>query len=164
MRWRPAAGDPPRIVVEGTLDPAGMLRVSVTDNGPGVDPALATRIFRPFFTTKARGTGLGLALVQKIIVTHNGRVSAANAEGGGACLTVALPLRAATAARTVRSVPELHNPGLTLRAQNRRFLPNKSRRISHLTEAPQRDSVRGNPIAQQGSSCISALGTTAGSR
>jgi signal transduction histidine kinase len=86
-------GIPPRIVVEGTLDPAGMLRISVTDNGPGVDPALATRIFRPFFTTKARGTGLGLALVQKIIVTHNGRVSAANAEGGGACLTVALPLR-----------------------------------------------------------------------
>ena len=70
-----------------------MLRVSVSDNGPGVDPAVATRMFRPFFTTKARGTGLGLALVQKIIVTHNGRVSAANAVGGGACLTVALPLR-----------------------------------------------------------------------
>jgi PAS domain S-box-containing protein len=86
---------PPRIVVEGGNDGAGTLRVSVSDNGPGVDPALAERIFRPFFTTKARGTGLGLALVQKIIVTHNGRVSAANAEGGGACLTVTLPLRAA---------------------------------------------------------------------
>ena len=86
-------GVPPRIVVEGTPDPAGMLRVNVTDNGPGVDPAVATRIFRPFFTTKARGTGLGLALVQKIVVTHNGRVTAANAEGGGASLTVTLPLR-----------------------------------------------------------------------
>jgi nitrogen fixation/metabolism regulation signal transduction histidine kinase len=86
-------GVPPRIVVEGVSDAGGMLRVSVSDNGPGVDPAVATRIFRPFFTTKARGTGLGLALVQKIIVTHNGRVSAANAVGGGACLTVALPLR-----------------------------------------------------------------------
>jgi PAS domain S-box-containing protein len=85
----------PRIVVEGGNDGPGTLRVSVTDNGPGVDPALADRIFRPFFTTKARGTGLGLALVQKIIVTHNGRVSAANAEGGGACLTVTLPLRTA---------------------------------------------------------------------
>jgi signal transduction histidine kinase len=85
----------PRITVEGATDGAGMLRVSVTDNGSGVDPAVGDRIFRPFFTTKARGTGLGLALVQKIIVTHNGRVSAANAEGGGACLTVVLPLRSA---------------------------------------------------------------------
>jgi PAS domain S-box-containing protein len=86
-------GAPPKIVVEGGNDGPGTLRVSVTDNGPGVDPALAERIFRPFFTTKARGTGLGLALVQKIIVTHNGRVTAANADGGGACLTVTLPLR-----------------------------------------------------------------------
>ena len=83
----------PRIVVEGGNDGPATLRVSVSDNGPGVDPALSDRIFRPFFTTKARGTGLGLALVQKIVVTHNGRVSAANAEGGGACLTVTLPLR-----------------------------------------------------------------------
>ncbi len=52
-----------------------MLRMTVTDNGPGVDPAVAARMFRPFFTTKARGTGLGLALVQKIVVTHNGRVT-----------------------------------------------------------------------------------------
>lgn len=86
---------PPRIMVEGGTDGSGMLRVSVSDNGPGVDPAIGERIFRPFFTTKARGTGLGLALVQKIVVTHNGRVSAANAEGGGACLTVILPFRAA---------------------------------------------------------------------
>jgi len=85
----------PRIVVEGGNDGPATLRVSVSDNGPGVDPALAERIFRPFFTTKARGTGLGLALVQKIIVTHNGRVVAANAEGGGACLTVTLPPRTA---------------------------------------------------------------------
>jgi signal transduction histidine kinase len=86
---------PPRIMVEGGTDGSGMLRVSVSDNGPGLDPAVGERIFRPFFTTKARGTGLGLALVQKIVVTHNGRVSAANAEGGGACLTVILPFRAA---------------------------------------------------------------------
>ncbi len=85
-------GVSPRIVVEGVAD-GDVLRVSVSDNGPGVDPAVATRMFRPFFTTKARGTGLGLALVQKIIVTHNGRVAAANADGGGACLTVTLPLR-----------------------------------------------------------------------
>jgi signal transduction histidine kinase len=83
----------PHIVVEGAREGNGLLRVNVTDNGPGVDPKVADRIFRPFFTTKARGTGLGLALVQKIIVTHNGRIHAGNSASGGACLTVILPLR-----------------------------------------------------------------------
>ena len=89
------AGVRPHIVVEGSREGTGSLRVNVSDNGPGVDPKVADRIFRPFFTTKARGTGLGLALVQKIIVTHNGRIHAANSPSGGACLTVILPLRAA---------------------------------------------------------------------
>ncbi len=83
----------PRIVIEGSREPGHpVLRVTVTDNGAGIQEAMQARMFRPFFTTKARGTGLGLALVQKIIVTHNGRVAAANAEGGGARLTVTLPL------------------------------------------------------------------------
>ena len=88
-------GVQPQIVVEGAREGNGVLRVSVTDNGPGLDPRVADRIFRPFFTTKARGTGLGLALVQKIIVTHNGRIHAANSPSGGASLTVTLPLRPA---------------------------------------------------------------------
>ena len=66
----------------------------VTDNGPGIDPDQRQRIFRPFFTTKAGGTGLGLSLTQKIIVTHNGRVTAGAAEGGGARMEVALPIEA----------------------------------------------------------------------
>ncbi|HEU4689049.1 MAG TPA: ATP-binding protein, partial [Vicinamibacterales bacterium] len=89
----------PRIAVDGAVDAAqGTLRITVRDNGPGVSDATANRIFWPFFTTKAKGTGLGLALVQKIIVTHNGRVSASNADGGGAVFTVSLPVRAATIA------------------------------------------------------------------
>jgi PAS domain S-box-containing protein len=83
----------PQVTVAGVLDRTqGTLKISVTDNGPGVNPAVAPTMFRPFFTTKARGTGLGLALVQKIIVTHNGRVSASNVQGGGARLAVSLPL------------------------------------------------------------------------
>jgi len=65
----------------------------VIDNGPGINETIAPRMFRPFVTTKARGTGLGLALVQKIIVTHNGRVAAQPETGGGARFVVTLPLR-----------------------------------------------------------------------
>jgi PAS domain S-box-containing protein len=84
---------PPRITIEGTTDAAqGVLRITVSDNGPGIKDGAAARVFTPFFTTKARGTGLGLALVQKIVVTHNGRITAANADSGGARLTVSLPL------------------------------------------------------------------------
>jgi signal transduction histidine kinase len=86
-------GVAPRVHVEGGLDRAqGVARVSVLDNGPGVDRDVRDRIFRPFFTTKKTGTGLGLALVQKIIVTHNGRVSVGNSPSGGACFQVTLPL------------------------------------------------------------------------
>ncbi|PYR90340.1 MAG: hypothetical protein DMF84_20710 [Acidobacteria bacterium] len=84
----------PHITIEGVRDEAqGVLRVSVIDNGPGINETIAPRMFRPFVTTKARGTGLGLALVQKIIVTHNGRVAAQPETGGGARFVVTLPLR-----------------------------------------------------------------------
>jgi PAS domain S-box-containing protein len=87
------SGVTPQVRVEGTLDSAqNQARVSVHDNGPGVDPNVRDRIFRPFFTTKKTGTGLGLALVQKIIVTHNGRVTAGSSPSGGACFQVTLPL------------------------------------------------------------------------
>jgi two-component system sensor histidine kinase HydH len=82
---------PPRIAIEGVVD-RGHVRVAVLDNGPGIDAAHSDRIFRPFFTTKAAGTGLGLALVQKIIVTHNGRVTGRNEPAGGARFEVTLPL------------------------------------------------------------------------
>lgn len=85
---------PPRILIDGAIDRAQRTQIMrVTDNGPGVNASVTARMFRPFFTTKKTGTGLGLALVQKIVVTHNGRVTAANDEGGGACVTVTLPLR-----------------------------------------------------------------------
>jgi PAS domain S-box-containing protein len=87
------AGVRPHITIESVVDrPQRVVRIAVIDNGPGVDAAVASRIFLPFVTTRARGTGLGLALVQKIIVTHNGRVSAQPEPGGGTRLVVSLPL------------------------------------------------------------------------
>jgi PAS domain S-box-containing protein len=85
---------PPMITVEGTVDAAaGVQRVTVSDNGPGIAAGVADRMFRPFVTTKARGTGLGLALVQKIIVTHNGRIVAMNDDRGGARFSLTLPVK-----------------------------------------------------------------------
>lgn len=87
------AGVAPAIRVTGTVDRTQrLLRIDIADNGPGFDAANADRLFRPFFTTRAGGTGLGLALVQKIVVTHNGRVWASRPPEGGAILHVVLPL------------------------------------------------------------------------
>jgi PAS domain S-box-containing protein len=82
------------VEINATVDPAArVLRVQVTDNGPGIEPGLRERVFRPFFTTRRDGTGLGLALVQKIVVTHNGRVQAGPGPGrGGTSMLVTLPL------------------------------------------------------------------------
>ena len=84
---------PPRILIQSEVDRTlRVSRISVNDNGPGIAPALRDRVFRPFFTSKRSGTGLGLALVQKIIVFHNGRVAIGTSPLGGASLNITLPL------------------------------------------------------------------------
>jgi signal transduction histidine kinase len=84
---------PPRILIQSEVDRVQRVsRISVNDNGPGIAPALRERVFRPFFTSKRSGTGLGLALVQKIIVFHNGRVAIGTSPLGGASLNITLPL------------------------------------------------------------------------
>ena len=87
------AGVAPAVAIDGQVDgDPRAVRITIRDNGPGIEPAERERIFRPFFTTKGRGTGLGLALVQKIVVTHNGRIIVGTAPGGGASMQVVLPL------------------------------------------------------------------------
>lgn len=94
------AGRTPAVEVSGVLHTTdGLVEVTVADNGPGVPEADRDRLFQPFFTTRSDGTGLGLALVQKFVVTHNGQVRAANRPEGGAAFTVWLPLRPPDAAR-----------------------------------------------------------------
>jgi signal transduction histidine kinase len=88
------SGVAPHIVAEGRPGPApGWVRVTVTDNGPGVPADAGDRVFRPFFTTRPDGTGLGLAIVQKVIVTHNGRVWIDGPGRGGARFVIELPAR-----------------------------------------------------------------------
>jgi len=87
----------PVVVVRSEIDAAQKaMRIAVDDSGPGIDPAARERVFRPFFTSKRNGTGLGLALVQKIIVFHNGRIAVGASPLGGASLQVTLPLDAET--------------------------------------------------------------------
>lgn len=83
----------PHVQVEGVLEGTNV-RITVEDNGPGIRPDALGQIFKPFVTTKGQGTGLGLAIVQKVIVSHNGRITAANALGGGAQFRIQLPLAA----------------------------------------------------------------------
>jgi signal transduction histidine kinase len=88
-----AAGSAPAVGIHSEVDrAAGVSTLSIFDNGPGFPEKERERVFHPFFTTKPQGTGLGLALVQKIVVTHNGRVSAGNRAEGGGRVKVTLPL------------------------------------------------------------------------
>ena len=66
----------------------GIVRLSVQDNGEGFDDAVIERIFEPYVTTKVKGSGLGMAIVQNIIEQHDGRIFAGNVEPHGAIITI----------------------------------------------------------------------------
>jgi signal transduction histidine kinase len=65
--------------------------IEIKDSGDGIPSADLQRIFIPFFTTKATGHGVGLALAHRVITQHGGSLSAANARDGGALFTIRLP-------------------------------------------------------------------------
>jgi signal transduction histidine kinase len=86
----------PCVTISGTIEELGgkkWQRICVADNGPGIPEADLQKIFLPFFTTKSEGTGLGLAVVQKVALQHGGSIEARNRTGGGAEFLLWLPLR-----------------------------------------------------------------------
>ncbi len=67
-------------------------RIEVEDNGPGIPSEVADRVFQPFFTTRAAGTGLGLAVVKRIADAHHAELTLRPTPGGGATFTLSLPM------------------------------------------------------------------------
>jgi signal transduction histidine kinase len=75
------------------------VRLDVGDTGAGIPPDIIEKIFAPFFTTKARGTGLGLAVVRKVVDRHQGRVDVESAVGKGTTFKIFLPLAVPSASK-----------------------------------------------------------------
>ncbi|MGO9469258.1 MAG: ATP-binding protein [Isosphaeraceae bacterium] len=67
------------------------LRISVRDNGPGIRPEERQKVFDPFYTTKAKGTGLGLPIARRIIEAHEGQIELGDARSPGAVFLITLP-------------------------------------------------------------------------
>ena len=67
--------------------------VEVIDNGNGIEPHHLKKVFEPFFTTRSKGTGLGLAFVAQVVKVHGGGITAENREGGGSIFRVKLPVK-----------------------------------------------------------------------
>ncbi len=91
-------GKAPLVTITGSIEELGgrkWQRICVADNGPGIPETDLPKIFLPFYTTKSEGTGLGLAVVQKIALQHGGSIEARNIPGKGAELLLWLPLRQA---------------------------------------------------------------------
>lgn len=78
------------------LQTPDFVRISVSDNGPGVDLQQVDKLFEPFFTTSSQGTGLGLAVVSSVANAHQGRIEVTNNVHGGACFNLLLPISAAS--------------------------------------------------------------------
>ena len=89
-----ACHDPVEVTVsaaEDTLEGQRALRVAVRDNGPGLGAEQRQRIFEPFYTTKAKGTGLGMAIAKRIVEAHGGRIAVGPGAGRGAEILLLLP-------------------------------------------------------------------------
>jgi two-component system, NtrC family, sensor kinase len=92
---------------------AGRISIAIRDSGQGIVAADMSKIFDPFFSTKERGTGLGLALVQQILVDHGGQIEVASPPGEGTTFTLTLPVGGDDRQRSFPSAGGGPSPGGT---------------------------------------------------
>jgi len=81
-------------------------RVMITDTGCGIPEEHMPRIFEPFFSTKPKGTGLGLAVSYGIVQNHGGNIQVSSQPGQGTCFTIELPVHR----QTETGINERRNP------------------------------------------------------
>jgi PAS domain S-box-containing protein len=86
-----AGAENARVVVAARRDGASGIVLTVDDNGPGIPQASRSDVFKPFHTTKHKGTGLGLAFCRKVINEHGGSIEAKDSDLGGARFEIHLP-------------------------------------------------------------------------
>jgi signal transduction histidine kinase len=103
-----AMRDGGRLTVTGRVDGTAV-ELAIADTGQGIAPEHLPKVFDPFFSTKEKGTGLGLALTQQIIVEHGGSIAVDSQLGRGTTFTVRLPVMTGTPARA--SEPALDTTG-----------------------------------------------------
>lgn len=84
------------------------LVLCIQDSGPGIPDEIKSQIFKPFFSTKPGGTGLGLCIAQRIVNNHGGQIEITNRPGGGACVSIRLPC-ADTPPGSTGQWPSRHN-------------------------------------------------------
>jgi signal transduction histidine kinase len=81
-----------KVLVATQSNGDGTVRISVRDHGVGISEEMRDRLFDPFFSTKAEGLGMGLAIVRSIVEAHGGTITAENANDGGARFEFVLPV------------------------------------------------------------------------
>ncbi len=114
------AADGPMLTAMRLASPARVVRLTVSDAGPGMAPSTLARVFEPFFTTKPMGggTGLGLSVVQGIVQAHEGAIRVSSEIGKGSLFEIFLPI-ATTSAATPRLAVD---GGMAGRGMGRRLL------------------------------------------